>query len=102
MTWPTISASGSGVEAETHCLADLDLADVDFVDEDVHMKADEVSEHDGGQGAGAIQFALAQVDLANDAGDGGIEHRIIERDFGLLFAQFGLADLGAGDLQIFC
>ena len=92
---------GQGVKTEPDGLADLDLADVDFVDEDGHVEADEVGEDDGGEGAGAVEFALAQVDLADDAVDGGIEHGVVEGDFGLLFAELGLADLGAGDFEVF-
>ena len=79
----------------------MDLADVELVDEDGHVKADEVGEDDGGECAAAVELALAQVDLADDAVDGGEEHGVVEGDLGLLFAELGLADLGAGDVEVF-
>ena len=64
------------------------------------MIAVEIGEDDGGQGAAAVKLALAHVDLADDTVDGSVEHCVVEGDLGLAFAEFGLAYLGAGDLEV--
>ena len=66
------------------------------------MKTVEVGEDNGGRALPPYSSPWRRLTWLIDTGDGGIEHRVIERDLGLLFTQFGLADLGAGDLQIFC
>ena len=49
------------------------------------MVAVEVGENDGGERP-AVELALAQVDLADDAVDGGVEHGVVEGVLGLAFA----------------
>ena len=64
------------------------------------MKAVQVGQHDGGQRAAAVELALAQIYLADNALDGRVEHGVVERVLRLQFAQLGLAHLRARDVEV--